>query len=64
MGLTFVRARELWESIETTLLKATYKIQHTLGPRARAVIDKSLGQTYLQVLESLLDRHLQLTLGT
>ena len=43
---------------------STPQISHTLGPRARAVIDKSLGQTYLQVLESLLDRHLQLTLGT
>ena len=42
---------------------STPQISHTLGPRARAVIDKSLGQTYLQVLESLLERHLQLTWG-
>ena len=42
----------------------TPQIPCTLGPRARAVIDKSLGQTYLQVLESLLERHLQLALGT
>ena len=44
MGLTFGRARELWESIETTLLKGTYKIQHTLGPRAETIIWKDLGQ--------------------
>lgn len=43
---------------------STPQIPHTLGLRARAVIDKSLGQTYLQVLESLLERHLQLAVGT
>lgn len=37
-GANFGRARELWESIETTLLKGTYKIQHTLGPRAETII--------------------------
>ena len=43
---------------------STPQIPHTLRLRARAVTDKSLGQTYLQVLESLLERHLQLVVGT
>ena len=41
--------------IETSLLKGVHKTSHILGPRAKEVIQRSLGQTYL-VLESLLER--------
>ena len=42
MGLTFRRARRLWER-ETPLLKCEHKISHTPGPRAEAVIWKEPG---------------------
>ena len=40
--------------IETSLLKGACKISRAPGPRAKAVIHRILGQTYLLVLEGLL----------
>ena len=41
---------------ETPLLEGAHKVSHELGPRAKQWIHRSLGHTYLQVLEDLLGR--------
>ena len=53
-GFPFRRPRGWWE-IETLLIKGTHKTSYILGPRAEAVIERSLGQTYLLILKSLLE---------
>lgn len=59
--LIFWRSKELWE-IETLLWKGAHKIFYDLGPKAEAVIWKEPGHQL--ILESLLERQLELTLGT
>ena len=55
VGLTFQRARGLWET-ETPLLQGTHKISHAPAARAEAVIWKTLDQIYLLIFESFLKR--------
>lgn len=61
IGLIFWRSKELWE-IETLLWKGAHKIFYDLGPKAEAVIWKEPGHQL--ILKSLLERQLELTLGT
>ena len=42
MGLTFGKARGVWE-IQTPLLKCSHKISHNLGTRVETVSGKELG---------------------
>ena len=52
-GLIF---RSATEPGQILLLKDTHKILHILGCKAEAVMDRSLGQIYLLVLESFPER--------
>lgn len=42
--------------IDISLLKGTHKILQALRYRAKAINERNLGQTYMMVLEKLLER--------
>ena len=54
-GLVFRRSTG-WRETETPLFEGTHKVSCALGPWAKQWLHRSLGQTYLWVLEALLGR--------